>query len=122
MSMSDKYITVPQESGSVNISEDVVVSLVQNAVTEVDGVAGFAFTAGNELAELIGLKTLSKGIKVQFEENRIIVDIIITVKYGQNIVQVAQNVQDRVGAVIASTTGIENNEVNVHVSGISFDK
>ena len=120
--MSDKYITVPQESGSVNISEDVVVSLVQNAVTEVDGVAGFAFTAGNELAELIGLKTLSKGIKVQFDENRIIVDIIITVKYGQNIVQVAQNVQDRVGAVIASTTGIENNEVNVHVSGISFDK
>ena len=122
MSMSDKYITVPQESGSVNISEDVVVSLVQNAVTEVDGVAGFAFTAGNELAELIGLKTLSKGIKVQFEDNRIIVDIIITVKYGQNIVQVALNVQDRVGAVIASTTGIENNEVNVHVSGISFDK
>ena len=34
--MSDKYITVPQESGSVNISEDVVVSLVQNAGTEVD--------------------------------------------------------------------------------------
>lgn len=120
--MSDKYITVPQESGSVNISEDVIVSLVQNAVMEVDGVAGFAFTAGNELAELIGLKTVAKGIKVQFEDSRIIIDIIITVKYGQNIVQVAQNVQDKVSSMIASTTGIDGNEVNVHVSGIAFDK
>ena len=120
--MSDKYISMPQESGSVNISEDVIVSLVQNTVTEVDGVAGFAYTAGNELAELIGLKTVAKGIKVQFVDGRIVVDIIITVKYGQNIVEVAQNVQDRVSAVIVSTTGIEDYEVNVHVSGISFEK
>ena len=120
--MSDKYITIQQESGSVNISEDDIVSLVQNAVNEVDGVAGFANTAGNELAELIGIKTLQKGVKVQFVDGRIIVDIIITIKYGEKIVDIAQKVQDAVSARIISTTGIENAEINVHVSGISFEK
>ncbi len=120
--MSDKYINIKQEYGSVNISEDVIVSLVQNAVNEVDGVSGFANTAGNELAELLGLKTLQKGIKVQFSDDKITVDVIITVKYGEKILDVAQKVQDSATALILSTTGIDNAEVNVHVSGISFEK
>ena len=120
--MSDKYISIPHDSGSVNISEDVIIRLVQNAVSESDGVAGFAYTAGNELAELIGLKTVQKGIKVQFDETRIIVDAIITVKYGENIVKVAQDVQNRVSALIVSTTGIDDAQINIHVSGISFEK
>lgn len=120
--MADKYITIVQDSGTLNISEDVIVGLVQNAVNEVDGVSGFANTAGNELAELIGLKSLQKGIKVQFCENSITVDLILTVKYGENILDIAKKVQDTVSALIVSTTGIENAEINVHVAGISFDK
>ena len=34
MHMSEKYISIPHESGSVNISEEVIISLVQNAVNE----------------------------------------------------------------------------------------
>jgi uncharacterized alkaline shock family protein YloU len=120
--MSDKYISIPHDSGSVNISEDVIIRLVQNAVSESDGVAGFAYTAGNELAELIGLKTVQKGIKVQFVDSSIVVDAIINVKYGENIVKVAQDVQNRVRALIVSTTGIEDAQINIHVSGISFEK
>ena len=48
--------------------------------------------------------------------------MIITVMYGCNIVNVAKKVQDKVMTVVQSTTGIEQAEVNVHVSGIAFDK
>ncbi len=120
--MAENYITCREETGSINISEDVISTMVRSAVTEVEGVAGLSNTAGAEIAELIGLKTVTKGVKVQFVEDRIVVDTIITVHYGANIVEVAKNVQERVMTVIQSTTGLEKAEVNVHVSGISFDK
>lgn len=120
--MGDNYITCQEEKGSINISEEVINSVVRSAISEVEGVAGLSNTAGAELAELIGLKTISKGVKVQFIDNKIIVDVIINVVYGCNIMDVAKNVQERVMSMVQATTGIEQAEVNVHVSGIAFDK
>ena len=120
--MGENYITCQDEKGSINISEEVISSMVRSAISEVDGVAGLSNTAGAELAELIGLKTVSKGVKVQFVDDRIVVDVIITVMYGCNIVNVEKKVQYKVMTVVQSTTGIEQAEVNVHVSGIAFDK
>ena len=120
--MGENYITCQEELGSINISEEVIYSMVRAAISEVDGVAGLSYTAGSELAELLGIKSLSKGVKVQIVEDKIIVDAIINVMYGNNVVSVAKAVQEKVIAVVQSTTGIEKAEVNVHVSGISFDK
>ena len=120
--MGENYITCQVENGSINISEEVINSIVRTAIAEVDGVAGLSNTAGAELAELIGLKTVTKGVKVQFVDSKIVVDLIITVMYGRNIVSVAKAVQDKIMTIVQSTTGIEQAEVNVHVSGIAFDK
>ena len=120
--MGETYITCREENGSINISEDVISGMVRTAVTEVEGVAGLSNTAGGEIAELIGRKTVTKGVKVQFEDDRIVVDAIITVHYGSKIMEVARNVQEKVMNVIQSTTGLEKAEVNVHVSGIAFEK
>ncbi len=120
--MGEAYISCREEKGSINISEEVVSTMVRSAVTEVDGVAGLSNTAGAEIAELIGIKTVAKGVKVQFEDEMIIVDIIITVHYGCEIMEVARNVQEKVMNVIQATTGFEKAVVNVHVSGIAFEK
>ena len=120
--MSDNYISCREENGSINISEDVISSIVRAAISEVEGVSGLSTTAGAELAEMIGLKTLPKGVKIRFDGNRIITDAIITVSYGSNVVNVAKAVQNAVRNVIESTTGFEDAEVNVHVSGISFER
>jgi uncharacterized alkaline shock family protein YloU len=120
--MADNYISYREAGGSINISEDVISGIVRTAVLDVEGVSGMSTTAGAELAELIGLKTLPKGVKVHFEGQKIIVDVIITVTYGSNVVNVAKNVQTAVRNVIQASTGFEDSEVNVHVSGISFDR
>ena len=52
--MPENYITCQDEKGSINISEDVVAAMVRAAITEVDGVAGIATSAGTEMAELLG--------------------------------------------------------------------
>ena len=120
--MNDNYITCQEELGSINISEDVISSLVRTAVSEVKGVASLANTAGGELAELLGLKTVTKGVKVQLNDNEATVDVIISVSYGSNILKVAKDVQEKVSGLIQGTTGFERPQVNVHVSGLSFDK
>ena len=120
--MGENYISYQEENGSINISEDVISGIVRTAVADVEGVSGLSTTAGADIAELIGLKTLPRGVKVRFEDRKTIVDTIITVAYGSNVVHVARNVQDAVRNVLLSSAGIENAEVNVHVAGISFDK
>lgn len=120
--MGDNYISCQADKGSINISEEVITDVVKSAVSEVEGVAGLSYTAGAEIAELLGFKTVSKGVKVQFIDEKIIIDVIINVLYGSNIVQVAREVQEKVMSLVQASTGIEQAEVNVHVSGISFDK
>lgn len=120
--MGENYISCQEANGSINISEEVISTLVRTAVTQVEGVAGLSNTSGAELVELIGIKSLSKGVKVQFIDGKVVIDIIITVSYGSNIVNVAKAVQDEVMGVVLAATGLEKAEVNVHVSGIAFDK
>ena len=120
--MGDNYISCKAENGSINISEDVISTMVRTAITEIDGVAGISNTAGAELADLIGIKTVSKGIKVQIVDDTIKVDAVILVRYGCNIVNVAKEVQNSVTEAVQAITGIDKAEVNVHVSGVAFEK
>lgn len=120
--MGDNYISCKAENGSINISEDVISTMVRTAITEIDGVAGISNTAGAELAELIGIKTVSKGIKVQIVDDTIKVEAVILVRYGCNIVNVAKEVQNSVTEAVQAITGIDKAEVNVHVSGVAFEK
>ena len=117
--MPENYITCQDEKGSINISEDVVAAMVRAAITEVDGVAT---STGTELAELLGIKSAAKGIKVQIVDGTMTVDTIITVRYGCSVVAVAKAVQESVTSAVESMTGMGKPIVNVHVSGVAFDK
>lgn len=121
--MPDNYITLAgaDEKGSVNISEDVIAVICAEAIAEVDGVAGQATSVGAELQELFGKKNLSKGVKVSFEDGEIVLDTLILVRYGEGISAVATRVQESVISAIESMTGMKP-RVNVHVSGVAFEK
>lgn len=116
-----EYITCQDEKGSVNISDDVVAVVVSAAVAEVDGVAGLANTVGSELVELFGKKCTSKGVKIRFVEEQVIVDTLILVRYGHAVAKVAAKVQEAVTAAVESMIG-HTPVVNVHISGVAFDK
>lgn len=119
--MGENYVTRKDEKGSINISEDVIAVMVSAAIAEVDGVAGPSNTIASELVEFLGKKSVQKGIKVQFDENNITIDTIITVRFGSNITEVAQKVQSEIATSVANMTGMQPT-VNVHVSGIAFDR
>ena len=120
--MTDNYITCADEIGTINISEEVISTIVRHSISEVEGVSGFSNTAGAEIADRIGLKTVARGLKIRFEDSIIFIDAIITVNYGANIYSVAKSVQESVYSSVQSITGFEKCNVNIHVAGISFEK
>ena len=50
--------------GEVQIADEVVAIIAALAATEVDGVASMAGNITNELVSRLGMKNLSKGVKV----------------------------------------------------------
>ena len=115
----NNYITMNMEKGVFYISDEVISGIVRPAVSEVDGVAELTSAPGNGITEYMG-KNSFRGIKVRFENQKIIVDVVITVAYGFNIVEVANNTQKAVCSSIQNMTGFDDVAANVHVAGISF--
>lgn len=119
MSEMKEYITQVQENGSVQISEDVIATIVLNALSEIDGFAGLSTKPGADIAELIGKKYWGKGIKVSItEHNELYIDCNICIFYGSSVMAVAKNIQDSVASALESSTGVQVLGVNVNVCGI----
>lgn len=118
--MAENYITKQEARGTVNISEDVISVMVSAAVMEVEGVAGFGSANTSELNDLFGRKN-TKGLKVRFMDDTITIDVMINVKLGGSVTDIALAVQDAVCREVESVTGMKT-MVNVHVTGVSFEK
>ncbi len=114
-----QYVTHPQANGNVLISEDVIATIVTNAVTDVKGVVSLTTKPGADIVEFIGKKNWGKGIKVQVtQDNEVSLDVNITVSYGQSVVTVAKDVQKAISKAVEELTGITIATVNVNVCGI----
>ena len=119
MAENKQYITNQQERGSVLISEDVIATIIENAVKDVEGVVGLSVKPGADIADMIGKKNWGKGIKISIaEDNSISVDCNLNVGYGQSVVAVAKAVQDAISAALESATGVLVSAVNINVCGI----
>ena len=114
-----QYITQIQENGTVMISEDVISTIVTQALTEVEGVASLASKPGADIADLIGKKNWGKGMKIQIaEDNSVAISCNVTIKYGYSVVDVAKNVQNALTSAVESMAGVKVTNVNVNVCGI----
>lgn len=112
MAESKQYITQEQENGSVMISEDVVATIVEHTLTEVDGVV----KGGNEV---VGKKHWGKGVRISIaEDNTLTLGCNIVVAYGESVIKVAQAVQDAITTAVESITGVTVADVDVNVCGI----
>ena len=117
----DIVVSSSQEGlGGLRISDDVVGVIAGMAATEVPGVAGMSGGLGGGIAEMLGRKNLSKGVKVEVGEKEAAIDLFVIVEYGVRIPDVASQIQVNVKQAIEGMTGLSVVEVNVHVQGVTF--
>lgn len=120
MAENKQYITQMQDNGTVMISEDVISTIVAQAVAEVEGIVNLSSKPGAELMDIISKKNWGKGIRVAIaEDNSLTIDCDVVIAYGQSVVNVARAAQGAIIGAVTSTTGVENVKVNVNVCGIA---
>ena len=108
--------------GEVRIADEVVAIIVGLAATEVDGVDSMAGNITNELVGKLGMKNLSKGVKVDVTEEHVSVDLSLNIKYGYNIPDVSERVQDRVKSAIENMPGLTVLDVNIRIAGVNINE
>ena len=107
--------------GEVRIADEVVAIIAGLAATEVDGVDSMAGNITNELVSKLGMKNLSKGVKVDVTEEHVSVDLSLNMKYGYNIPDVSEKVQDRVKTAIENMTGLHVLDVNIKIASVNME-
>lgn len=107
--------------GEIKIADEVVAIIAALAATEVEGVASMAGNITNELIGKLGMKNLSKGVKVDVLEGIVTVSLAQNLKYNYSIVEVSARVQEKVKNAIENMTGLEVADVNIKVAGVEME-
>lgn len=100
-------------SGEIRIADEVVEIIAATAAREVAGVAAPAGGSG-----LFGKKGRDKSVKLTIEETVVEVEMDITVRFGCKVLEVAEQVQEKVKNAIETMTNYTVVVVNVNVCGI----
>lgn len=108
--------------GAVQIADDVVAMIASLAATEVDGVSALVGNITNELMSTVGMKKLSKGVKVEVIEGVVSLELAIMIEYGHNIPQTCQDVQTKVKSAIENMTGLSVSDVNIRIAGVNMQE
>lgn len=108
--------------GEVRIADDVISMIAAISATEVEGVTGMSGNITSELISKLGVKNLSRGVKVTIDEESVSMELSLELKYGVNLPEVCANVQDKVKSSVEMMTGLTVSAVNIRIAGIAFDK
>lgn len=119
--MTDNYLIETKGDGEVRISEDVIATISIVAAESVEGVVEMQSNLKSSVTQMLGVKNLNRGVKVNIGEEEAVIDVFITVLYGINIVDVCKLVQEKIKEAVENMTDLEVVEVNVHVSGIALE-
>lgn len=124
MGESKEYMTLPEENGSINISEEVIAAIAVGAVREVEGVSGMMTNLGGSVTDLVNNKKNAhkgaKGVKIDMTGTALTLNLYLTVQFGHPIPEVAENVQKAVASAIEAMTGCSVGTVNIHVGGVTL--
>lgn len=106
--------------GKVQVADEVVAIIAGLAATEVDGVASMAGNITKDIISRLGMKNLSKGVRVEKTDEGIVVYVSLNIAYGYSIPDVSASVQNKIKTAVQNMTGLEVAEVNVRIADVDM--
>ena len=104
--------------GEVMIADDVIATIAGLAATEVEGVSAMQGNVTNELVGKLGMKNLTKGVRIKVTEAGVAVELSVQMRYGYSIPKTCKSIQEKVKAAIENMVGLSVEVVNVHIVGV----
>ncbi|TMS99150.1 Asp23/Gls24 family envelope stress response protein [Apilactobacillus kunkeei] len=118
-------ISLPKASskfGDIQISPNVLEVIASIASVQVKGVKRMRGSLATSVNELFGRKEIGKGIRLNFKDEKLIVDVYVYLNYGVSVPKVALEIQEQVKQQLLFMTELDLGEVNVHVEGVVHEK
>lgn len=110
-----------EKFGEVRIADEVVAIIAGLAASEVEGVASMAGNVTRELIGKLGMKSLSRGVKITMDENTVHAALAINIQYGFNVPTTCAKIQEKVKTAIETMTGLEVVEVNIKIVNVTME-
>lgn len=83
------------------------------------GVVGMVSKNATEgLWELMRIENLSKGVKLKFNEDKLVIELYVMVEYGTKISVIANNIIQKVRYSVENFTGLKVSSVTVNVQAV----
>lgn len=115
-------VTINTKYGTIDISNDVISTIVGGAATDIYGVVGMA--SKNQIRdgvnEILRRENYARGVVVKQDQGEVMVDVYIVVGYGVKISEVARNVKSKVKFNLETMLGLKAKEVNIFVQAVKI--
>ncbi len=108
------------DNGSIYIYDEVLKTVIAASLTEIKGVAGMSPGFVEEIIEGLGKKNYSKGIKINYKNQQMIIDLYVIIEYGTKIPDISWDIQQNVKRSIEKFLDIKTSKVNINIQGVLF--
>ena len=105
--------------GNITIDKEVIGQYAGSVAIECFGIVGMAgVNMKDGLVKLLKMDSITRGIVVTMDENKLILDFHVIVSYGVSILAVSENLISNVKYKVEEFTGIEIEKINIFVEGV----
>ena len=120
--MAGNNFNKEEKNGTISFADDVIATIAGLAATEIEGVAGMSGGIMGGIAEILGKRNLTKGVKVEVGQEETSIDLSVIMEYGVEIHKVCENIQRNVKKALETMTGLRVVAVNINVQGVRVEK
>ena len=116
---SMKETSMNTHMGNITIDNEVIAQYAGSIAMECFGVVGMAgINVKDGLVKLLKMDSMTRGINVSIQNNKLTLNFHIIVCYGVSILAVSDNLIDSVKYKVEEFTGIEIEKINIFVEGV----
>lgn len=112
---------VEAEGGRIIFADEVVATIASLAVSDVEGVSSLTGGMVEGISEMLGKKSMTKGVKVEVGQEEAAIDVSVSIRYGYKIREVCEKIQAAVKSAVENMTGLRVVEINVFVQSVVFE-
>ena len=105
--------------GNIVIDNEVIAQYAGSVAVECFGIVGMAGVSMKDgLVKLLKMDSITRGINVSLDNNKLVLDFHVIVAYGVSILAVTDNLISNVKYKVEEFTGIEIKKINIFVEGV----
>ena len=114
-----KGSSINTHMGNIMINTEVIAQYAGSVAVECFGIVGMAgINVKDGLVRILKKDSITRGIEVSIDNNKLTLDFHVIVAYGVSILAVSDNLISNVKYKVEEFTGIEIEKINIFVEGV----